>query len=177
MSEHPSVKTIEEKASKLDFNSEYVVPLDVFMSIRSLKNKAPGHDKISAKILKSVSLVISRPLANIFNCCVDTSIFPSACKKGEVTPSLKRGADTEETNYRPLSVLPAFGKLFEDLMLIQMQTLNNTVLHTLVSAYRPGYSCQNVLLYMLNAITDALDNGKFAAAVTTDLSSTACLQI
>ncbi len=104
---------------------------------------------------------------------MDTSIFPSACKKSKVTPSLKRGVDTEETNFRPLSmlsVLPAFGKLFEDLMLIQMQTLNDTVLHTLVSAYRPGYSSQNVLLYMLNAITDALDNGKYAAAVTTDLS-------
>ncbi len=56
-------------------------------------------------------------------------------------------------------------------MLTQMEILNKTVLHTLISAYRPGYSCQNVLLYMLSSISEALDNGLCAGAVTTDLSS------
>ena len=95
----------------------------------------------------------------------------SHCKKGEVTPGFKRGEDTDKTNYRPLSVLPTVSKVIEDLMLVQMEPLNNTVLHTLISAYRPGYSCQNVLLYMLNTISEALDKGYYAGAVTTDLSS------
>ncbi len=102
---------------------------------------------------------------------MDTSIFPSACKKAEVTPAFKRGEDTDEKNYRPLSVLPSVGKVIEDLMLEQLEPVNNKILNCLISAYRPGYNCQNMLLYMLNKVTNALDSGNLAAAITTDLSS------
>ncbi len=125
--------------------------------------------KILPKILKIASPVISPPIATLFNCCVDSSIFPSAGKKAEVTPGLKKGADTEDSNYRPLSVLPAISKVLEDLMLVQLEPVNNIILHKLISAYRPGHSCQDVLLYVINQITKALDKGKYAGAIATDL--------
>ncbi len=56
----------------------------------------------------------------------------------------------------PLSVLPTLAKVLEDLMLVQLEPVNNSVLHKLISAYRPGHDCQNVLLYIINAITNAL---------------------
>ncbi len=136
-----------------------------------MSNKAPGHDKISAKVLKLASPVISRPLTTLFNTCVDTSVFPTYCKRAEVTPGFKKGEDTDESNYRPLSVLTATSKVLEDLMLLQISPLNKVLLHKLISAYRPGHSCQDVLLYIVNSLTQALDNGKYAAAVATDLSS------
>ncbi len=105
------------------------------------------------------------------NCGHDTSIFPSACKKAEVTPGFKKGTDTDEANYRPLSVLPAISKVLEDLMLVQLEPVNKCVLHKLISAYRQGHDCQNVLLYILHKITSALDNHHFAGAVAMDLSS------
>ncbi len=95
-------------------------------------------------------------------------------QKAEVTPGHKRGGDTDKTNFRPLSVLPAVGKVLEDLMLEQLELVNAVILHTLISAYtgyRTGYGCQEVLLYMLHSITQALDQDKMAGAVTTDLSS------
>ncbi len=102
---------------------------------------------------------------------MDTSVFPSACKKAEVTPGFKRGQDTDETCYRPLSVLPAIGKTLEDLMLLQLDPVNEIVLNRLISAYRAGYSCQDVLLYILNAFSQALDKNQCVGAVATDLSS------
>ncbi len=86
-----------------------------------------------------------------------------------LTPGFKKGADTDETCYRPLSVLPGISKVLEDLMLLQLDPVNKKVLHELISAYRPGYSCQDVLLYILNVFTQALDNSKFVGAVATDL--------
>ncbi len=171
LSNHPSVLTINQKANKVNFSFQHVQQGTVRTSIKALKNKAPGHNKISAKILKIAAPVISPPIATLFNCCVDSSIFPSAGKMAEVTPGLKRGADTEECNYRPLSVLPAIAKVLEDLMLVQMEPVNNTILHKLISAYRPGHSCQDVLLYIINSFNQALDNGKCVGAVATDLSS------
>ena len=168
---HPSIKTLNEKCTKVDFNFEHVSSDQVCKSIKSLKNKAPGHDKISAKIVKKSASVIAQPLASIFNTCVNTNTYPSACKMAEVTPGFKKGEDTDKSNYRPLSVLPAIGKLIEDLMLVQLVPINNLILHPLISAYRPGYSCQSVLLNLTSHISGALDKGKSAAAVATDLSS------
>ncbi len=111
------------------------------------------------------------PITTLFNSCVDTSIFPSAGKKAEVTPGHKKGPDTDETNYRPLSVLPAIGKVLEDLMLVQIETVSNLILHKLISAYRQGHSCQDVLLYIINSFTQALDKHQHVWAVATDLSS------
>ena len=41
----------------------------------------------------------------------------------------------------------------------------------MISAYRPGHSCQDVLLYILNRFTQGIDSGKQVAAVAMDLSS------
>ncbi len=49
--------------------------------------------------------------------------------------------------------------------------MGNNILHELISAYREGYSCQDVLLKITSSITDALDKGHNVAAVATDLSS------
>ncbi len=140
-SNHVSVQTIKNRCNKVDFNFKHVTTETVCSSIKNLKNKAPGHDKISAKLLKIASPVISPHITSIFNYCVDTSTFPSAGKLAEVTPGYKRDADTDKSNYRPLSVLPSFGKLLEDLMLEQMVPVNRVLLHDLISAYREGYGC------------------------------------
>ena len=171
LTNHLSIQTILSKANKVDFSFKHVTRDEVCESIKSLKNKAPGHDKISAKVLKIASPIVAQPLTLLFNTCVDASIFPSACKKAEVTPGFKRGADTDETNYRPLSVLTAVSKVLEDLMLLQISPASNVILHQLISAYRTGHSCQDVLLYVLNCFTQALDKGHKVAAVATDLSS------
>ena len=56
-------------------------------------------------------------------------------------------------------------------MLVQIDPVNNIVLQKLISAYRQGHSCQDVLLYILNSIVQALDKSKYVGAVATDLSS------
>ncbi len=168
---HLSIKTIHDKGNRVNFSFKHVQREDVCKSIKTLKNKAPGYDKISARVLKLAAPVIARPITTLFNTCVDTSTFPKQCKKAEVTPGFKKGEDTDESNYRPLSVLTAISKVLEDLVLLQMTPLNNVLLHKLISAYRPGHSCQDVLLYILNSFTQAIDKHKQVAAVATDLSS------
>ncbi len=168
---HISIKTIQQNANKVNFSFTHVSQEDVCKSIKSLKSKAPGHDKITTRVLKIASPVISGPIANLFNSCVDTSVFPKSCKRAEVTPGFKKGEDTDESNYRPLSVLTAVRKVLEDLVLLQINSLNNVLLHKLISAYRPGHSCQDVLLYILNQFTQAIDKGQQVGAVAMDLSS------
>jgi hypothetical protein len=44
---------------------------------------------------------------------IDTGVFPDSLKKAQVTPLHKKNDPLSKTNYRPVSVLPVFSKIFE----------------------------------------------------------------
>jgi hypothetical protein len=44
---------------------------------------------------------------------VPTGVFPDSLKKAQVTPLHKKNDPLSKTNYRPVSVLPVFSKIFE----------------------------------------------------------------
>ena len=67
-------------------------------------------------VLKHCSSVLSPILAKIFNHCISNGIFPDPLKVGKVTPVYKKGANDDIGNYRPVSVLPIFGKIFEKIL-------------------------------------------------------------
>ena len=101
-------------------NSFFISPVthsEIEDIIISLKNgKSTGPFRIPVKLLKLVKSNISRPLACIFNESITLGIFPDKFKRAKVIPIHKKGAHTDPSNYRPISLLSVFGKLFEKLM-------------------------------------------------------------
>ena len=71
-------------------------------------------------MLKIFGPAIYKPLAIIFKQCVDTGIFPSEWKKGNIVPIHKKGDKQTLKNYRPVSLLPICGKILERLMFNEM---------------------------------------------------------
>ena len=58
---------------------------DIAKIIQNLgSGKAHGHDNISIRMLKICGSAIYEPSAIIFKQCVDTGIFPSEWKKGNI---------------------------------------------------------------------------------------------
>ena len=56
-------------------------------------------------------------------------LFPQCLKIAKIAPFFKNGDCSEPTNYRPISLLPAIGKLFEKLLYKRIYTFlskNNT---------------------------------------------------
>ena len=113
------------KRSPLDYlknrnmNSFFISPVahsEIEDIIISLKNgKSTGPFSIPEKLLKLVKCDIPRPLACIFNESITLGIFPDKLKCAKVTPIHKKGAHTDPSNYRPISLLSVFSKLFEKL--------------------------------------------------------------
>ena len=68
-------------------------------------NKATGIDKISCKIIKLATPVISDSLTLIFNQAITLSSFPDEWKIARVIPLYKNGQHNIPGNYRPISVL------------------------------------------------------------------------
>ena len=86
---------------------------DILKIMHSLNiNKAHGCDDISIRLLKICDSSIVRPLSIIFNNCLQRS-FPNNRKKSSVVPIHKRGDKQLLQNYRPVSLLPICGKIFE----------------------------------------------------------------
>ena len=59
---------------------------------------------------------IAKIIAVLFNKSLNQGIFPSVLKFAKVVPIHKDDSLFEVSNYRPISLLPTFSKIFEKLM-------------------------------------------------------------
>ena len=73
-------------------------------------------------------------------------------------------------NYRPVSVLNVFSKVLERFILDQLTSYFKSMLSEFRSAYRKQYTCQYVLLRMIETWRKCLDENKIVSATLMDLS-------
>ena len=84
---------------------------------RFLKPKySSGYNEISCTVIKSCASIISSPLSYIYSYSLHTGIFPDRLKTAVVKPLHKKGDKFNISNYRPISLLPTFSKIFEKAM-------------------------------------------------------------
>ena len=79
-------------------------------------NKAPGYDDIPTKLIKAAAHSLSPFLSCIFNSCLESGHHPDGLKIARFTPLRKGGSKSEMKNYRPISVLSVFNKIFETII-------------------------------------------------------------
>ena len=128
--------------------------------IRSLNpNKAHGWDDISVRMIKISDEALVVPLRLIFENCQNKGIFPQIWKQANVVPVHKKSSKQLKQNYRPISLLPIFGKILEKLMFDSLyEHLNvNNLLNPNQSGFRPGDSTINQLLSIVHTIFTAFD--------------------
>ena len=133
-------------------------------------NKATGHDKIPPKLIKLGAKELCGPITAIVNQCVRTSEFPSVLKRGEITPIFKKGDMMDKRNYRPVSTLPCLSKIFEGVLVDQINMYFENIFSPYISGFRKGHSCESVLLCLVENVKLNMDNGNMYGALLTDLS-------
>ena len=100
-----------ERISSFDISKDEITKI-----IRSLDpNKTHGHDEISIRMLKLCASSISKPLFLLFKHSLESECFPNEWKKANIVPIHKKGDKQLIQNYRPISLLPICGKIFEKL--------------------------------------------------------------
>ena len=62
-------------------------------------------------------------LTKIFNDCVKRGNFPDILKYADIRPDFKKGDTANKTNYRPISTLSNFSKVFQKMIYGQINSL------------------------------------------------------
>ena len=121
-------------------------------------------------MLKLCGEAICRHLNIIFKTCLNTGKFPLEWKKGNV-PIHKKDDKQNVKNYRPVSLLPICGKIFEDLIYnVMYGFLTENNLSPNQPGFRSGDSCINQLLSINHEVLNAFDKGLEACGIFLDIS-------
>ena len=99
-------------------------------------NKAPGHEDVIHQPFQN----IVQPLVSIINTSLSTGEFPESVKIARVIPVFKADGPTRFSKYRPISILPAFSRLFEKVMYNRL--INFLNLHNILYSKQFGF-CNN----------------------------------
>ena len=141
--------------------------------INSLKNKSScGYDGLSNKIIKLCGEQIAKPLTYIYNLSVSSGICPDRLKYANVIPCFKKGDVTDIANYRPISLLTSFSKLFELLVLnrLKQHFINNNILAPEQYGFRKDISTQTAVFNLTDTVLKAWNNKEFVVGIFCDLT-------
>ena len=128
--------------------------------IRALNsNKAHGCDEVSIAMIKICDSSIVEPLCMIYGECMKKEIHPSLWKRVNVIPVHKKNSRQSRENYRHISLLPIFGKIFEKLIYdsVYLHLCSNDIITPHQSGFRPDDSTVNQLLAITHKIYSAFE--------------------
>lgn len=146
---------------------------EVERTISHLKNDcSPGWDGISAKILKTVSHIITPVLTDIINRCLTNGVFPDALKKSIVHPIFKGGDRGRVNNYRPISILSTLSKIFERIINNRLTKYleQKNLLAKNQYGFRTGKSTDDAIHDFTDFITKKIDQKQKCLTIFLDLA-------
>ncbi len=151
--DHPSIVAIKQQSDQVfePFSFHEVEIYEVWQLLKSVDGKkSTGEDQIPPRFMSLAANDLAIPLTNAINTSIRESRFPENGKRAAVCPLNKGEADqTREKNFRPVSVLNAFSKIFEKIIKKQLTTHLDKALSIFIAAYRKSYSTQHVLIRLL----------------------------
>ena len=124
-------------------------------------------------VFKHLSPELSPVLSKIFQKRVSVSEFPSCWKVASVVPIPKKASDlSQPSSYRPISLLPIAGKIFEALINKALVDFleSQQLLSDMQYGFRHSRSTGDLLSYVTEHISRVLDSQGESRSVALDIS-------
>ena len=153
------------------FKVQYPNEFSGLCTISTLKNYSAGWDEIPTSMAKKCITGFIEPLTYLINKSFSEGIFPTELKLARVVPILKAGDPMLLTNYRPISILTFFSKIFEKLMYCNIFNFleENSIIFNRQFGFRQKHSTSHAIITLINKITNSLDHGDIVISIFLDL--------
>ena len=153
-----------------------LTPIDeheVISIIKNLRNsRARDIYGFSTHLVKQLCNVISKPMCSVINNSFLTGNFPEELKISRITPIYKKGDKNEAGNYRPISVLPPFAKIYEKAICVRLEAFfeREKILTDSQYGFRKNKSTTHAIEKATTLILEDLEKGIHTQAILCDLS-------
>ena len=143
---------------------------EILKIIKEFQNGKASDIPIS--IIKRSAHIIAPVLSSYFNILMSDGIFPDVLKTGRITPVYKKGNAEEIENYRPISTLSIFGKIFEKLIYTRIYSFVSSqgIISKTQFGFRQSHSTSHAVNYSVNLITNSLKQKHHVLGIFIDLS-------
>lgn len=156
--------------------SMYFTPTDPYeihnLLMKLNPNKAIDIYKFPIKVTKEIAHIISAPLSIIINKSVTQGIFPDRLKIARVSPIFKGGDKHEIINYRPISILPLFDKVFEQVVNSRLKKflLQHEILSQNQFGFQEDKSTADAVLKLTDEINSSIKKKETCCTILLDLA-------
>ena len=149
----------------------YISEYEITETVKSLKNSSAGWDFIPASIAKQCLKHYIKPLTYLINSSFESGTFPEELKLAKVIPIFKSGVKQDISNYRPISILSFFSKVFEKTMYNHLINFidANKILYKYQFGFRKSHSTNHAIISLAEKVSNAMDSGKISIGVLLDL--------
>ena len=157
-------------------NTFFLSPTNINEILNEIKKlnqrKSCGPDGIGAKVIKLCPMIVAENLCLIYNKAIEIGKYPMALKVAKVIALFKKGDKNQPNNYRPISLLSCFNKIFEKLLckrLVKFLEVNR-ILFEYQYGFRKLYSTTLALIEFTDNIIKFLDEGQYCMSIFVDLT-------
>ena len=135
------------------------------MSVRT------GNDGVPPKVIKWAPHLFGPILLIIFNKCLQTGQYPDSMKIAKVSPIHKNGDKNILDNYRPISVLTQFNRLFERLLAKRLMNFfdKNNIITKQQFGFLKKHSTEHAILDLKEYILKKFEDHEIVAVLYLDL--------
>ena len=142
---------------------------EVSTIIKDLQNGKSSDIPIGA--IKKTSKIISPILVSNFNYLMEVRKFSDELKVRKITPIYKKDSDELLENYRLVSTLPFFGKIFEKMIYSRLYNylVSKGILHDKQFGFRKYHSTSHALNYPIDKIKQSIEKGDHVLGIFIDL--------
>jgi hypothetical protein len=149
----------------------YQIEPDEIIKIISSFNNNKSSD-LSVRAIKHVRHALAPVLTRLFNNCMFSGVFPSELKIAKVIPLFKNGKQHLLSNYRPISILPLFSKIFERIIHSRLTSFfdsQNTIYENQFG-FRKKHSTIHALSTAVKSIAQSMNDKSHSIGLFIDFS-------
>ena len=127
---------------------------------------------ITPRLIKDAGPGMANNLCIIFNKSIESGVFPQLLKTSKVIPIYKAESKMLASNYRPISLLPILGKLFEKIIFARLTSFiqKYKILYNRQYGFQSGKSTEHAIIDIQENILSSFEQGRIPCCIFLDFA-------